>query len=240
MNTDRIYQQVHVAPARLLQQSVSLMGDDYWLFLGITFVGMVIGSVVPLVIYGPMACGIYMCYLQRMHGKKANFETLFQGFDYFVESLIATLLVALATIVLIAPCVLLFIVAIVGAAVAGQNAGPAALAVVAIFVPILILVSLVVSSLFLFVYPLIVDKQFTAVPAITTSCRAVWANLGGILLLLLLYGVIACASALACIGTIFFTPVMFGALAILYRQIFPERPPYDGKINSAAYGSATR
>ncbi len=195
MNTDRIYQQVHVAPARLLQQSVSLMGDEYWMFLGITFVGMVIGSVVPLVIYGPMACGIYMCYLQRMRGKKANFETLFQGFDYFVESLIATLLVALATIVLIAPCVLLFIVAIVGAAVAGQNAGPAALAVVAIFVPILILVSLVVSSLFLFVYPLIVDKQFTAVPAITTSCRAVWANLGGILLLMLLYGVIACASA---------------------------------------------
>ncbi len=94
MEAERIFQKVHVAPARLLQQSVSLMGDDYWMFLAITFVGMVIGSVVPVVIYGPMVCGIYLCYLQRMRGKKASFETLFQGFDFFVESLIATLLVA--------------------------------------------------------------------------------------------------------------------------------------------------
>lgn len=226
MTTDRVYQQVHVAPVRLLQQSVSLMGDDYWMFLAITFVGLVIGSVVPLVIYGPMVCGIYLCYFQRMRGKKADFETLFKGFDYFVESLIATLLVTLATLVLIAPCALLLIVSMVGIAVSGQDSGPAVLVVMLVLVPILMLVSLVVSSLFLFVYPLIVDKQYAAVPAITTSCRAVWANLGGILLLLVLCGLISCVAALACgIGTLFFTPVMFGALTILYRQIFPERPP---------------
>jgi len=104
--------------------------------------------------------------------------------------------------------------------------------VIVIFVPILILVGVVISSLFLFVYPLIVDKQYTAVPAITASCRAVWAHLGGILLLMVLYGVIGCAAVLACgIGTIFVTPVLFGALAILYRQIFPERPPRSGEVN---------
>ena len=226
METERIFQKVHVAPARLLQQSVSLMGDEYWTFLAITFVGMVIGSVVPLVIYGPMACGIYMCYLQRMRGKKASFDTLFQGFDFFVESLIATLLVALASLVLMAPVAVLFVVVVVGAAMAGDHAVPVVLAIVFVFVPFLILVCLVVSSLFLFVYPLIVDKRLTAVPAITTSCSAVWANLGGIVLAMILYGIIAGASVMACgIGTIFVAPVMFGALTILYRQIFPERPP---------------
>jgi uncharacterized membrane protein len=100
------------------------------------------------------------------------------------------------------------------------------LAILFVFVPFLILVCLVISSLFLFVYPLIVDKQLTAVPAITTSCSAVWANLGGIVLAMFLYGIIAGASVMACgIGTIFVTPVVFGALTILYRQIFPERPP---------------
>ncbi len=39
METERIFQKVHVAPARLLQQSVSLMGDEYWMFLAITFRG---------------------------------------------------------------------------------------------------------------------------------------------------------------------------------------------------------
>lgn len=228
METERIFQKVHVAPARLLQQSVSLMGDEYWMFLAITFVGMIIGSVVPLVIYGPMACGIYLCYLQRMRGKKASFDTLFQGFDYFVESLIATLLITLASLVLMAPVALLIVAVVVAAAMAGEHAGPTVLAVSFVCVPFLMLLSLVVSSLFIFVYPLIVDKQLTAVPAISTSCRAVWSNLGGIVLTMILYGIIACASMLACgIGTIFFTPVMFGALAILYRQIFPERPPLN-------------
>jgi len=241
MNTERIYQQVHVAPAQLLQQSMSLMGDDYWMFLIITFVGMVIGTAVPVVLYGPMVGGIYLCYLQKMRGKKADFATLFKGFDYFVESLIATLLVTLATIVLVAPCVVLFIVSIVSIAIAGEHAGPVAVAVMVVFVPLVILVSLVVSSLFLFVYPLIIDKQYTAVPAITTSCQAVWAHLGGILLLMVLYAVIGCAGVLACgIGTLFVTPVLFGALAILYRQIFPERPPISCDINSAACGNATR
>lgn len=230
MEADRIFfQKVHVAPARLLQQSVSLMGDEYWTFLAITFVGMVIGAVVPLVIYGPMACGIYLCYLQRMRGKKPSFDTLFQGFDFFVESLIATLLVAVASLVLMAPLAVLFVVVVVGAAMAGDHAVPAVLAIIFILVPFLILICLVISSLFLFVYPLIVDKRLTAVPAITTSCSAVWANLGGIVLAMVLYGILACASVMACgIGTIFVTPVVFGALTILYRQIFPERPPAPG------------
>jgi uncharacterized membrane protein len=232
MATDRVYQRVHVAPMRLLQESVSLMGDDYWMFLLITFVGMMLGSVVPLVIYGAMICGIYLCYLQRMRGKRADFETLFRGFDYFVESLIATLLVTLATIVLISPCILLLIVSMIGIAASGRDAGPVAAVVLLVLVPLLILVSLVVSALFIFVYPLIVDKQYTAIPAIQASCRAVWANLGGILLLLVFYGVLYCAAVLACgIGTLFFAPVLFGALTILYRQIFPERPPMGGEFS---------
>jgi uncharacterized membrane protein len=232
MNADRVYQQVHVAPARLLQQSVSLIGADYWMVLVITWVGLLIGTAVPLIIYGPMVCGIYLCYLQKMRGKKAAFETLFQGFDCFVESLIATLLIMLATMIVMVPCIVLCIVAIVSIVLAGEHAGLAAVAIIVVLAPLVIVVNLVVSSLFIFVYPLIVDKQYTAVPAITTSCQAVWAHLGGILLLMLLYGVISCAAALACgIGMIFVTPVLFGALTILYRQVFPDRPCIRGDIS---------
>jgi len=227
MVTEPVYQRVHVAPIRLLQQSLSLMGGEYWLFLALTLVGMLIGSVVPLVLYGPMMCGVYLCYLQRMRGKRADFETLFKGFDYFVESLIATILVWLATMVLLVPFVVLMVIVMVGAAVAGEEVGPIVLLVVfAVLVPVFVLITMIVSSLFLFVYPLIVDKQYTAMPAIAASCRAVWANLGGMLLLMIVYGVIAVIAVLPCgIGSIFFTPMLFGALTVLYRQIFPEHPP---------------
>jgi hypothetical protein len=42
------YQKVSVAPLALLKQSLALMGDQYWLFLGITFVGMLIASLAPM------------------------------------------------------------------------------------------------------------------------------------------------------------------------------------------------
>jgi uncharacterized membrane protein len=233
MTTDRIYQHVHVGPIRLLQESLALMGSDYWMFLALTFVGMIIGSIVPLVVYGPMVCGIYLCYLRRMQGKKADFETLFQGFDYFVESLIATLLISLVTIVVIVPCGLVFMALLIGAAVSGSDAHGVTLAVLLLLLPLMILVSLVMTSLFLFVYPLIVDRGYAAVPAIKASCRAVWANLGGIVLLMVVYGVLSMVAALACgIGTLFFTPVLFGALTIVYRQIFPpQRPPLANAVN---------
>ena len=218
-----------------------MLGSEYWMFLALTLVGMVISSLVPVLIVGPMVCGIYLCYLQRMRGKSADFETLFRGFDYFLESLLATLLVAVASVVLIAPGAIVLVITLVGASLAGEQAGVlvTVLSIVGVSAA-LVLWSFVVSALFLFVYPLIVDKNLTAVPAVLTSCRAVWANLGGVLLAMILFAVIACAGVLACgIGTVFVVPVIYGAKALLYRQIFPERPPVAELGASRQRGTTT-
>lgn len=227
MEVERIYQRVPIAPVRLLHEAVALLGSNYWLFVAITLVGLVISSAVPLLLVGPMMCGIYLCYLQQMRGKRPEFELLFRGFDVFLEGLLATLLVALATIILVSPAVLLFIVLMVGTAVSGgEDLGPVMAILSMAGAGLLAVWSFVVSSLFLFVYPLIIDKQMTAVPAVTTSCRAVWENLGGVVLAMILFALVSLAGALACgIGTIFVLPVVFGAKAVLYRQIFPERMP---------------
>lgn len=224
MEAERLYRRVPIAPVRLLNEAVSLLGQDYWLFVAITLVGVLISSAVPLLLVGPMMCGIYLCYLQRLRGKRPEFETLFRGFDVFLEGLIATLIVAVATAVLISPAVLLFVGLMVGTAVTGgEDLAPLAVLVAIVGAFLLAVWSFIVSSLFLFVYPLIIDKQMTAMPAVTNSCRAVWANLGGIILAEIAFALVSLAGGLACgIGTIFVLPVLFGAKAILYRQIFPE------------------
>ena len=82
-----------VEPVACIKAGWSLIRNQYWLFVGLSVVGVLIGSVVPFgILMGPMMCGIYLVLLEHMRGRPIEFGMLFKGFDYFVESLIATLL----------------------------------------------------------------------------------------------------------------------------------------------------
>src|SRR4051812_15369261 len=82
-----------VQPMECLKAGWALVKEQYWLFVGIMAVGILIAGVVPMgILMGPMMCGIYLVLLQHMRGRPIEFGMLFKGFDYFVESLIATLL----------------------------------------------------------------------------------------------------------------------------------------------------
>ena len=91
----------------LLGQAKALVGPDYWLLFGICAVGFILGSLVPFgIIMGPMMCGIYMTYRAKERGQPLEFGMLFKGFDKFVDSLIATLIMLGLSLVLIVPVVL--------------------------------------------------------------------------------------------------------------------------------------
>src|SRR2546425_13121013 len=81
-----------IKPVECLKEAWGLIKDQYWLFLGICAVGMLIGSAFAIALMGPMICGIYLCLFQRMRGEPVKFENLFKGFDYFGQSVIATLI----------------------------------------------------------------------------------------------------------------------------------------------------
>jgi len=55
-----------IKPVECLKEAWGLIKDQYWLFLGICAVGMLIGSAFAIVLMGPMMCGIYLCLFQRM------------------------------------------------------------------------------------------------------------------------------------------------------------------------------
>ena len=75
------------APIALYKRSYALLGEQYWLFFGITLVGIFLGSLVPFgILMGPMMVGIYMCFADRERGKQVEFGTLFKGFDQFANS----------------------------------------------------------------------------------------------------------------------------------------------------------
>ena len=99
-------------PFVLLSEGLELVRPQYWLFVGITAVGLILGSLVPFaILLGPMMCGIYMCYFARMRGEEVSFQKLFRGFDHFAESLIASLIVLGITLCFLIPVyVLMFVI----------------------------------------------------------------------------------------------------------------------------------
>lgn len=211
-----------IRPVACFREGWQMIRDRYWLFFGITIVGMIIGGAVPIVLIGPMMAGIYLVLIKRFDGEPVEFGTLFKGFDYFLTTLILILVITvpifLVMIFLYAPMVVVMF--------AGERMSEDELiafligtAIVEFFV-VLIMAS--IHTLIIFAFPLIVDKNFSAVAAIKVSALAVWRNLGGIAGLFGVGFLAAIAGYLLfCIGIYFVLPVIIAANVVAYRKIFP-------------------
>jgi hypothetical protein len=209
-----------------------MIKDQYWLFFGITVVGILIASAVPMgIILGPMMCGIYLCLLRRRRGETVTFDMLFKGFDYFVQSLIATLCQILPVLALMIPFYIIFFIGMMTSMGTGGRAGgpppvPSPMffiSMAALFVG-MILVCIMVGAVFIFTFPLIVDRKLTGLDAVKTSIRAVLGNLGGVIGLLLLNVLLAMVGVLLCyVGAFFFMPVGLAAWTVAYDRIFGIR-----------------
>lgn len=218
-----------VRPIECLSDGWRLVSDQYWLFLGITAVGVIIGSLGPLgILLGPCMCGIYYCLLRHAGRRPVTFDMLFKGFNHFLESWIATLLMLVPMLVIIVPVYFVFVVALVRIMPDQPNAQPdqaklwTLLGTMGVVYLVIILTALVVHIFFAFSYPLIVDYGLGGVDAVKTSIRAASANFGGLLGLVLLNGLIGMAGVFCCyVGAFFVMPLTFGAMATAYQRVFP-------------------
>jgi len=229
MDQEVTVHKVSLRPLMLLGEAKSLLGDQYWLFVGITFVGILIGSIVPFgILLGPMMCGIHLCYIQRSNGKPVTFELLFKGFDFFVESLIATLIMVAVGVVVIVPVYIIFMVVFFGImASSGGEPDPAAvLPLMIIMYPIIIGLSILVGLPFIFVYPLIADRGLKAMPAVKASLHGVLANAFGVFGFVFIYTVISFIGSCLCyFPAIMFLPLSLGGIFLAYRKIYAKEQP---------------
>ena len=214
-----------INPIEVYKEAWEMIKDQYWIIFAITFVGIVVGGAVPLILIGPMMCGIYLVLLRKHEGRPADFGVLFKGFDYFLPGLILAIIITVPLIV--------FIVAIylplVGIALAAPNLNESELLM---FIGGTIAVELVVAlimvclhTLLIFAFPLVVDKKLSAIPAIKLSARAVWHNLSGVAGLFAVGFVVAIIGYLMlCIGIYLVLPLILAATLVAYRKVFPGQP----------------
>ncbi len=221
-----------IKPTECLKSGWALIKDQYWLFLGIALVGTLIGGAIPIVLLGPMMIGIYLCLFQKMRNETVEFGTLFKGFDYFVQGLIAAAIQMIPMFAIIVPMYVVFFAVIMTTMPRG-HVGPDEstsfmfkfLGLEAVFIAVIVTVGLVVHIFFMFAFPLIADRKLSGLDAIKLSIKAGKANFGGILGLLLLNAGLGLVGFLCCIvGVYFVMPVSLASYAVAYRRIFPDIP----------------
>ena len=230
--TTPTFQKVEIKPIELLGEAKNLMGEQYWLFVGICALGMLIAGAVPFgILLGPMMVGIYLCFIRKASGETVKFEVLFKGFDYFLESLLVALILAGIGIVIAVPLQILgfILMGVLGAATSAGDPDTAGVVaaiggIVSVGIWIVLVAAIVaVMTLFAFAFPLVIDQHMKAIDAIKTSYHAVRANLMGMIGLTVVSGILSMVAALFCYLPVFLVfPLTLGANFLAYRKIFPD------------------
>ena len=221
-----------VQPIECIKEAWALIRDQYWLFVGMCAVGLLVASAVPFgILMGPMMCGIYMAFFKRMRNEPFEFGIIFKGFDFFGPSLVATLLHMIPILVIVVPSYFVFYFAFVLSIVAqGDEPNPAAMLGVmglfAIFWLVMIIIIIFISIGFTFSYTLIVDRKMQAMDAIKWSFKAAMANFWRLLGMTLITGLLSFCGLLLCyVGAFLVFPIQYGAIAIAYQKVFGLSDP---------------
>jgi uncharacterized membrane protein len=97
---------------------------------------------------------------------------------------------------------------------------------------VVVVLVIVLSVVFTFAYPLIVDRRLSGLDAVKLSIRAALANFWRLLGMVLVTSLLNFAGALFCyVGALFVLPIGFAAIAAAYEQVFglgevqPNLPP---------------
>jgi hypothetical protein len=218
-----------IEPVACLKEGWALIKDQYWLFLGIVLVGMLIGGVIPIVLLGPMMVGIYLCYFRKMRGQPVEFADLFKGFDYFSQGLVAALIQMIPVVVVMVPLYIIWIVYVFAAMPRGrmnpedsQTFFFTFFGFELVFMLIMVVVGIIVHIFFMFAFPLIADRNLSGLDAVKLSIKAGKANIRGMLLLVLLNTGLGILGVLACyVGVFALMPVTMATQAVAYRRVFP-------------------
>lgn len=213
--------------------SISFLQPQYWFFWLLCFVAAVIGGIIPVVLIGPMYCGLGLCFLAKQRGELVHFDLLFKGFDHFVATLIPVL-IYMAMGLLIIPVMLVGVFTMFAMAASGSTVALVVGIVVLVIVYVLSIVLMMVLSYGIFFSSfLVAEYKLEGMDAFKVSFEGLKTNFFGMAAVALAGTILSVAGALLCyIPLILMVPMLFGGPFICYQKIFS--PAGNVAVPSAA------
>jgi len=214
-----------------ISDGYELIKSDYWLFLAMFFVAVLVAGIFPLVLMGPVMLGIFTTLKAKESGEEIKFEMVFKGFEKFLDGFLAFLFSFLGMSVLFLPIIIIAAIYIlfVGAAIPDTGSpGPAVLGssiLLVIMAVILISMSGIIQALFMFSYPLIVDQNMPAWDATKLSIKAAFKNVWTLFILTIIHMIMGVIGVCLCyVGILFVVPIMYASWHIAYKRMFYAAP----------------
>jgi uncharacterized membrane protein len=213
----------NIRAIEVYKETWAMMKPEFWTIVAIVLIGMIVGSVIPVILMGPMMIGLFSCLIDKVDGKPASLDKLFKGFDQFAAGLVVALIIMVPVFIFIFAIYIPMIwMSIYGQRLSEDQILPFiggllfAELIIGVFMTIL-------HSLIIFAFPLIADRRLGGLAAAKLSAQAAWANKGGIAAL---FGigilVVLAGYLLFCIGVYLALPVIMMATTVAYRKVFPR------------------
>jgi uncharacterized membrane protein len=86
---------IKAEPGRWIGEAWQIVKADMGNYVLLAVVVSVLSSMVPLIIQGPLLAGFHIYAMKRLMGRPAEFADLFKGFNFFVPTLVASLVISL-------------------------------------------------------------------------------------------------------------------------------------------------
>ena len=216
---------VTIRPFEAISRGYKLLGDQYWMYFLFCFLCIIVASFVPFgLLYGPVMVGLFLCLLERERGRQFDMNVLMRGFDNFLNSLVAIIIMVGINLVILGPLTVVFMVFFLANTAGNRQPDPVLMfGSLFIFVALTWVLSILTYLPFVFCFQLLADRKMGAWDAIKLSFRAVRMNLGGVILLMVTGFMLSILLVMMCYIPVFlFMPVWFAALQVVYRDIFPD------------------
>jgi len=86
---------VQVRSGHWVSEGWELVKSDMGTYVLLAIIYALLTSAVPIILHGPMIAGMHIFTMKKLMGRRAEFADLFLGFNYFVPTLVASLVIGL-------------------------------------------------------------------------------------------------------------------------------------------------
>jgi uncharacterized membrane protein len=85
---------VQVHSSRWIGEAWDIVKADMGSYILLALIFLVLSSSVPVVLHGPLIAGMHIFTMKKLLGRRAEVADIFAGFNFFVPTLVASLLIA--------------------------------------------------------------------------------------------------------------------------------------------------
>jgi hypothetical protein len=213
-------------------QAWELFKRNPGLYLGAGLVTLLLISCIPFVnffLLGPMMGGFAYIVLHDLRDEPVEFGMLFKGFEKFVPLMVLGLIQAIPGIIFQIVQYTVDLSRLMAGGRAGgaefyQVSGPQAGLTAGLIILFIgyFLFQMLWNAALTFAIPLVVEHDASIGEAIRLSFGAVFSNLGGLIVLVILNFLVALIGFCAlCVGIFVAIPITFASYVIAYRHVFP-------------------